>query len=112
MSAKLEEYDGVCVVSISGDFAGEEVSTARKAAAEFLENQQLGDCVVDLERTPFVDSDGLEMLLWLKRRCEGLSGQFKLASVDENVRKILELTRLGRKFEIASDVPMALKMMR
>jgi anti-anti-sigma factor len=112
MSVKLEEYDGVCVLSVNGDLAGEDVASARKLVTEFIDNRQISDFVVDLEKTPFIDSEGLETLLWIKRRCEDLFGQFKLAAADENVKKILEVTRLGRRFESSSDVPAALKTMR
>jgi len=112
MPVKIDEYDGVCVLSISGDLAGADSTSARKAAAEFIERRQIADFVVDLEKTAFVDSEGLETLLWIKRRCEDLFGQFKLAAIGDNVKKILDLTRLGRRFENAVDVATALKMMR
>jgi anti-anti-sigma factor len=112
MPVKLEEYDGVCVLCATGEFTGEDVASARRLATEFIEHRQICDFVVDLEKAPFIDSEGLETLLWIKRRCEDLFGQFKLAAADENVRKILEVTRLGRRFENASDVPAALKTMR
>jgi anti-anti-sigma factor len=112
MPVKLEEYDGVCVLSATGDFTGDDVTAARKVASEFIEHRQIADFVVDLEKTAFIDSEGLETLLWIKRRCEDLFGQFKLAAADENVKKILEVTRLGRRFENAVDVPTALKTMR
>jgi anti-anti-sigma factor len=112
MPVKLEEYDGVCVLSATGDLAGEDVASARKMAEEFIERRQISDFVIDLEKTSFIDSEGLECLLWIKRRCEDLFGQFKLAAADENVKKILEVTRLARRFENASDVSTALKTMR
>ena len=112
MPVKLEEYDGVCVLSLTGDFSGEDVVSARKVATEFIEHRQIADFVVDLEKTQFIDSEGLETLLWIRRRCEDLFGQFKLAAADEHVKKILEVTRLARRFESTSDVPMALKTMR
>ncbi len=112
MPVKLEEYDGVCVLSVTGDFAGEDVAAARKVATEFIEHRQISDFVVDLEKTTFVDSEGLEALLWIKRRCEDLFGQFKLAAADDHVKKVLEVTRLGRRFENAVDVATALKTMR
>ncbi len=112
MSVKLDEYDGICVLTVVGDFSGEDVGAARKSAEETIDKRQLADFVVDLEKSQFVDSEGLEVLLWMKRRCEDLFGQFKLAAADEGVRKILEVTRLSRRFEIAADVPTALKTMR
>jgi anti-anti-sigma factor len=112
MSIKVDEYDGVCVLTITGDFAGEDVAAARKASEEMVGQRQVSDFVVDLEKVSFIDSEGLEALVWIKRRCEDLFGQFKLAGVDEGVKKILEVTRLNRRFEIAGDVPTALKTMR
>jgi anti-anti-sigma factor len=112
MAIKLDEYDGICVLTVTGDFSGEDVGTARKTAEETIGKRQVSDFVVDLEKTQFIDSEGLEVLLWMKRRCEDLFGQFKLAAADDGVKKILEVTRLGRRFEIAVDVPTALKTMR
>jgi hypothetical protein len=52
------------------------------------------------------------MLLWMKRKCEDLFGQFKLSHLDENMRKILEMTRLEHRFECHTDLTSALKTMR
>ena len=48
----------------------------------------------------------------MKRRCEDLFGQIKLANLDENCRKILEITRLEHRFECHGDLATALKTMR
>ncbi len=112
MAVKLDEYDGICVLTLTGDFAGEDVAAARKAAEETITQRQVADFVVDMEKASFIDSEGLEAVLWIKRRCEDLFGQFKLAAADDGIRKILEVTRLSKRFEIAVDVPSALKSMR
>ena len=112
MPVRIDEYDSVCVVSLTGDFAGEDVATARKMSEAAIVERQLKGFVVDVEKMPFVDSEGLEALLWLKRRCEDLYGQFKLAGADENVKRVFEVTRLSRQFDHAKDVQSALKAMR
>jgi anti-anti-sigma factor len=112
MPVRCEEYNGVCVISVKGDLAGENVPPARKHAEDLIDRRQIVDFVVDLEHTPFIDSQGLETLLWIKRRCEDLFGSLKLAGADEHVRKILEVTRLSHRFECASDVTTALKTRR
>ena len=68
--------------------------------------------IVEREKADFIDSEGLETLLWLKRRCEDLFGQCKLVNLDENCRKILEITRLEHRFECHDDLTAALKTMR
>jgi anti-anti-sigma factor len=77
-----------------------------------IDNRQIVQFVVDFEKSGFLDSEGLEGLLWLKRQCEDRFGQLKLAALDENVRKILEITRLEHRFECHPDLPSALKTMR
>lgn len=112
MPVKCEEYNGACVMSVVGDFAGDAVAPTRKQAEDLIDQRRIVDFVFDLEKSPFIDSEGLEALLGIKRKCEDLFGQLKLASVDENVKKILEVTRLTHRFECAVDVPTALKTMR
>jgi len=112
MPIKCEEYNNVCVVNIGADLSGEVTAELRKAVDERIEQRQLVDFVVDFEKAGFVDSEGLEALLWLKRSCEDLFGQVKLINLDENCRKILEVTRLEHRFECHGDLSAALKTMR
>lgn len=112
MPVKCDEYNKVCVMAIDGDFSGDEVEPVRKAFEQKIESLQVVDFIIDLEKSGFVDSEGLELLLAMKRKCEDLFGQIKLASLDENVKKILEITRIAQRFECAPDVAAALKNMR
>jgi anti-anti-sigma factor len=109
---KCEEYNNVCVLTPAGDFTGEETAAARKHVDELIEKKRLTDFVIDFEKTTFIDSEGLETLLWVKRRCEDLFGQVKLVKLDENCRKILEITRLEHRFECHAELAGALKTMR
>ena len=112
MPLKCEEYNQTCVMSLDGDFAGDQIDPARKAFDEHVEKRQIVDFVIDFEKTAFIDSEGLELLLWMKRKCEDLFGQIKVAGLDENMKKIFEMTRLEHRFECHPDLPAALKTMR
>jgi anti-anti-sigma factor len=112
MSIKCEEYSQVCVVEVDGDFVGADAELARKTLEEQIDSKQIVDFIVDLGKASFIDSQGLETLLWMKRRCEDLFGRFKLVKLDENCKRILEITRLDHRFEIQDDLAMALKTMR
>ena len=112
MPHKCEDYNNVCVVSLDGDLAGEANEIVRKLVDERVDNRQIVDFVIDFEKAGFFDSEGLGTLLWLKRRCEDLFGQLKLVNLDENCKKILEITRLEHRFESHPDLPSALKTMR
>jgi anti-anti-sigma factor len=112
MPIKCEEYNQVCVIAVDGDLVGENAQAMRKSVDEQIDTRQVVDFVVDFEKAGFVDSEGLETLLWVKRRAEDLFGQLKLINLDENVRKILEITRLEHRFECQPNLEAALKTMR
>lgn len=112
MPIKYEDYGNVCVVAPDSDLAGEMTQDIRKSAEERIEQRRIIDFVIDFEKVDFIDSEGLETLLWLKRRCEDLFGQIKLVNLDENCRKILEITRLEHRFECHAELAGALKTMR
>jgi anti-anti-sigma factor len=107
-----EEYNKVCVMTLNGDFVGEDVAAARKIVDQKIDHKQIVHFVIDFEKAGFVDSEGLEALLWIKRKSEELFGQVKLAAIDENVKKILEITRLEHRFQCHEDITSAVKTMR
>jgi anti-anti-sigma factor len=109
MPVKCEEYNKVAVMMLTGDLSGEAPAELRKAVEEQIDQNHLVEFVVDFEKAGFIDSEGLEMLLWLKRRSEELFGQVKLVGLDENCRKILEVTRLEHRFECHPDLTAALR---
>ena len=113
MSIKSEEYNNICVMSVNGDFVGGDLTQqARKFVEDSIDQRQIIDFIIDFEKVPFVDSEGLETLLWMKRRCEDMFGKIKLINLDENCRKILEITRLEHRFECHADLEAAMKTMR
>ena len=112
MPVKSEFYDSVCVLSPDGDLTITEGDAARTLVEEAIDDRQVVDFVVDFEACGHVDSEGLEILLWIKARCEQLFGQVKLVNLDENLRKIMEITRLAHRFDATGDLAGALKAMR
>ena len=112
MPIACEEYNKVCVMTLSGDFMGEDVAQARKIVEDQIDHRQIVHFVLDFEKAAFIDSEGLEALLWVKRKCEDLFGQVKLAALDENVKTILEVTRLEHRFQCHTDITSAVKTMR
>ncbi len=112
MPVKCDEYNQTCVFTITGDLVGDDVKTLSKYAEKTFEERRVVDFIVDMEKSSFVDSEGLETLVWLRRTCESHHGQIRLAALDENVKKILEITRLSHRFEVHPDVTAALRTIR
>jgi anti-anti-sigma factor len=112
MPVKCEEYSQVCVIEPQGDLLAESAAEAKKSIEQRIDQRQIVDFVIDFQKCGFIDSDGLEALIWMKRRAEDLFGRLKLVNLDENCKKILEITRLDHRFECQADLPTALKTMR
>jgi anti-anti-sigma factor len=111
MNIRCEDYDHVTVVELAGEFTNDSVETFRKQIDERLE-RKVRFFVVDLEHASFIDSKGLESLLWLQEQCDEHLGQVRLCRPDETCRKILNVTRLDGRFDIFADVTEAVKTMR
>lgn len=111
MPIRSDDYNQVCVLGVEGDLSGDNAVALRHSAEEKINNKQIVDFVIDLEKCSFMDSEGLESLLWLKRKAEDLFGQVKLVCIDDNCKKILEITRLASRFECQNDLAAALKTM-
>ena len=101
-------YGSVTVLTIKGELTGDTLD-------DFIEqrDQVLGQgrchLVADCNTTSAFDSAGLELLCATRRACEQLKGTLKLCSLDETGRKILEITRLDRKFEVHDDLDSAVR---
>ena len=112
MAVKCEDYNHVCVMTPTGDFTADEAKIARKAVEARIVRKQLAGFILDCEKVGFIDSEGLATLLWMKQMVDELLGQLKLVNLDDNCRKILEITRLDHRFECHKDLASALRTMR
>lgn len=56
--------------------------------------------VIDMGPVEFIDSSGLGALVAHVRRLRRLDGDLKLASLNDKVRRVFELTRAFRLFDI------------
>lgn len=54
--------------------------------------------LVDLSRCEFIDSTFLGVLVGSAKKMNAVQGEFKLAGVSKNVRRLLQLTNLNRVF--------------
>jgi anti-sigma B factor antagonist len=111
VNIRCEDYDHVTVVGIAGEFNSDATETFRKQIDERLQ-RKVRFFVIDLEQTNFIDSKGLESLLWVQQQCDENLGQVRLCKPDDTCRKILQVTRLDGRFDVFADVTEAVKTMR
>ncbi len=111
MNIRCEDYDHVTVIGLTGELTADTVESLRANLSQRLE-QKVRFFVLDLEQVTFIDSKGLETLLWIQEQCDERLGQVRLCKPDETCKKILEVTRLDGRFDVFSDVGEAVKTMR
>lgn len=97
------QKDNLAVLNIAGEMTGDDGERLRKDVSERLD-QRVRDFVLDMSKLEFIDSRGLEALLWVQGRCNEELGQLRLAGLDQNVSQILNMTRLASRFTQRSDV--------
>ncbi len=111
MNVRCDDYDHVTVVGLTGELNAETADVFRKQIEVRLA-RKVRFFVVDLEAITFIDSKGLEALLWVQEQCDEQLGQIRLCKPDDTCRKILQVTRLDGRFDVFTDVTEAVKTMR
>lgn len=111
MKLSYEDHDTISVLTVSGELTSDQADSFRRICLDrFMAGIQ--DFVLDLEHLTLVDSAGLELLLWLMDEISTRNGQLRLVNPEETVSKILEVTRLDRRFDIHATVESAAKSLR
>ena len=111
MNITPENYGQVTVLSLRGEFTVDDVENFQRVVKERL-GGDVREFVIDLEKVPFIDSAAMEALLELHDQAAERAGAVRLAACDENVSKILEMTRLNQQFETFPDLIEAVKSFR
>ncbi len=99
MKITTKEHNELMVLSLRGELTLDEVDQFRKAVVDRL-HDKARDFVLDLSQVQFIDSLGLESLVWLQDQCLERLGQIRLAGCSDNIKTILRITRLDDRFEV------------
>jgi len=112
MSIPVEDYGHAVILKPKGELTEDTLSAFKEAVDHQLMEDAIVDVIVDMEEITFVDSIVLEYLLDLQDSLHEKFGQVRLARCDQNVAKILEMTRLDLVFEMFSDTNDAVRVAR
>ena len=108
MKIKTQDYNDVVIIELRGELNGDFVDALSNTTAECINRKKSG-IVLDMSNVGFIDSQGLEQLLQLWKQCYENDCQLKLAGLDENCSKILEITRLEPEFDRYKELTEAVK---
>jgi len=108
MRVRTQDYNDVTVVEVQGELDADLTELLQNAISSIVANRKIG-IVLDLSAVGFIDSQGLELLLWVRDYCHQNTIQLRLAGLDENCAKILEVTRLESEFDRYAELAEAVK---
>jgi len=108
MKIESQKQNGIVILQLQGEFTVESLKSFEEAVSNALVAGTEG-LVLDMTRVILLDSASLEQLVELSERCREQTRQLKLAGLDENCRKILEITRLLPQLDTYSELAEAAK---
>jgi anti-sigma B factor antagonist len=97
MRASIQENNDWVVFHLEGALTLEACDQLRQKVSQLLLTPRKA-IVFDMGKVSFIDSAGLEMLIWIRDHCQLNVVQFRLAALTEPCLEILEMTRLTHEF--------------
>jgi len=108
MKVKIQDYNDVTVIEMQGELDSDAAEIFEKNISDIIA-QEKSNIVLDMSGVGFIDSRGLSVLLWVRDYCTQNKRELRLAGLDENCRRILEITRLDFEFDLYSELAEAVK---
>ena len=96
LSSKTQNH--IRVISIGGDLVASECDQLRQECIRVVESR-LQDIVLDCYELKYIDSVGLETLVWLQDFLSDHLGELKLINCSESMLTVLKMTRLNHRLE-------------
>lgn len=108
MKIRTQDYDDLTVIELQGELTADFADMLRTTVENTMIKCKPG-LVFDMSQVGFIDSKGLEQLLWIRDYCDEHSCAFKLAGLNEHCAKILEITQLQKEFDRYGELTEAVK---
>ena len=108
MKVRKQDYNDVTVVELQGELDGDIVELFQSTITDIIAKHKTG-VVLDMSGVSFIDGEGLEQLLWVRDYCNQNNCELRLAGLDENCMRILEITRLEKEFNYYTELAEAVK---
>ncbi|NLD35723.1 MAG: STAS domain-containing protein [Desulfatiglans sp.] len=108
MDINEEIIDKVGVVKLTGRLDAASVKSFKDTVSSLVK-KEICNIVVDMKDVEFIDSSGLGSLVSCLRIVNNEGGDIRLSSLQNQIRALLELTRMHRVFQIFDDTDTAIK---
>lgn len=102
MSFGVNKHNDVTVIDVEGQLI---VGNRQELKQKVLQELEGGErkFLIDFARTGYIDSSGLGVLVSLSKKIREQGGELRLASLNEDLRTLFELTKLDTLFQISRD---------
>jgi anti-anti-sigma factor len=108
MRINTQNYNDVTVLELQGEIDGDIADLMKDTVTSTVAGTRTR-IVLDMSNVNSIDSQGLELLLWVRQYCRQNKTQLKLAGLDENLEKILEITGLQTDFDRHTELAEAVR---
>ncbi len=111
MHLKIEHIDDITLIQFEVSELDADISesVAKEIEAHIKPSSKI---ILDMAKLEFIDSSGLGTILGIKRKIHSLNGHFIICEMTQPVRQIMELVRLNKVFEIATNRDDALQKLQ
>jgi len=108
MTFAIKKHDGVVVVDVDGQLI---VSNRQELKQKLLDELERGGkkFLIDFQKTGYIDSSGLGVLVSLSKKIREQGGELRLANLNDDLKTLFELTKLDTLFQIAETRERALQ---
>ena len=99
MGFTVRRQGDVCIVAVDGQLI---VGNRQELKQRVLDEIERGErkFLVDFEKTGYIDSSGLGVLVSLSKKIRELNGELRLSNLNDDLRTLFELTKLDTLFQI------------
>jgi len=109
---KSETKDGVLVISLEGNLLGEHTNAPVMELIKTSIEAGNKKVLFNLSEMKFINSTGLGMLLTAVSKVRNSGGELALCSLPEQMKKLLQITKLESIFNIRPDEASALSFLK
>lgn len=108
MEYEIQTHDDIVEVITNGNILQEDVEILRKLFRELMKEGKI-KIVLNLDKTNYVSSLCLAVIVDVKNRLSTMKGDLKLGKVNRLIRNLLEITNLIKKIEVFDSIEEALE---
>lgn len=107
MEIKEQLKDDIMVLKLSGEMmGGPDATVLNDKLHELIESGKL-EVIVDLSSVSWINSSGLGILIGALTTIRNAGGELKIASVTDRIKRLLEITKLHKVFDLYDSVDSA-----